>query len=80
MLKFASSSQATYAVCNSLALDLCFSIAFLTFNSAEEAAEVVKNGPVEINGQSYNVEMARDKRDAGHGGGRGGGRGGRGGK
>ena len=49
-------------------------IAFLTFASSEAAAECVKNGPVEIDGRSYNVEMARPK-----GGDRGGDRGGRGG-
>ena len=49
-------------------------IAFFTFESSEAAAECVKNGPVEIDGKSYNVEMASPK-----GGDRGGDRGGRGG-
>jgi len=56
-------------------------LAFLTFDSNSEAAELVKSGSVEINGQSYNVEMARPRGEGGRGGGRGrGGRGGGGGR
>lgn len=58
-----------------------YSIAFLTYDSADTAADVVKNGQLEIEGQMFNVEMAKPKRTdgGGRGGGRGGFRGGRGG-
>lgn len=51
-------------------------IAFLTFKTKEEADECIKGSPVHINGNDYNVEMARPR----GGGGRGGGGGGRGGQ
>lgn len=52
-----------------------FSIAFITYATADEAAEVVKNSPLEINGETFNVEMARPKERNNQRGGRGGGRG-----
>jgi len=58
---------------------MCCSMAFLHFDTPEQAAACAAAGSVEVDGNSMNVELARPKKDFGNArGGRGGGfRGGR---